>query len=507
MKIAHFAVFSPNQSGMYGTVRDLILAERMQGIDAQFVDYTVEKGGALCSKVGLFDDGVATISHDWAYREADIIVRHSAVPDPIVQVGTPIIMAMHGRPEYSFMQEHYGQNPVMKIITDHEADQNYTAYLTFWKEHLPFWSLVMPRRNIQYVPCPVDLTRFCPDGKQFSSPHWNGRPNIIVADMWREDITPFSMIPAVDRFRTVYCREAKLHLFGLPPATKGFSAQLGTRLRSSGLVGEANTLVPFLDTVYRAADILVTPHRIATRVIREALASGCPVVAGTGCAYTPYTADPRDPETFAAEINRCWLDVQGGETRPSARLMAEQSFGYEATGKAMLALGEAVLQVPKPPRPAYQWAAYSIDPTDWIVLRDFLIHEDIKNVLEIGPGLSTELMDDFGIEVLSYETEPIYVERMRRRVSKRVDVRQWSGLWLPEIDQKYRLAFLDGPAGGESRESAYRILADSSVQFVACHDSKRAEDKVWIDKYLGDWTEVARNDRSVQGLLILKRGE
>lgn len=505
MKIAHFAVFSPNQSGMYGTVRDLILAERMQGIDAQFVDYNISKDGALCSKVGYFDDGVATISHEWALKEADILVRHSTIPDPLIQVGIPTIMAVHGRPEYSIMQEHYGHNPVMRILTDHEVDRNYAAYVTFWEEHLLFWNLIMPKRHMHYVPCPVDLSRFRPTGKMFASPHWTGKPNLLVADIWREDITPFCMILAAERFRAAYCGEVKLHLFGLPPATKGFSAQLGTRLRDCGLVGEANTLVPFLDTVYRAADILITPHRIATRVIREALASGCPVVAGTGCKYTPYTADPRDPDAFAAEIERCWKDVQNGEVRTAARLMAETAFGYEATGKAMLALGEAVLESPRSPRPAYRWTSYSLDPTDWVVLRDFLIREDIQNVIEIGPGLSTELMDDLGVHVLSYETEPIFVERMRRRVTRRVNIQQWSGVWLPMIDEKYQMAFLDGPTGGENRESSYRIFANSSVSFIACHDSKRAEDRVWIDKYLGDWTEVARNDKSVQGLLILKR--
>ena len=507
LRLAHFAVFSPNQSGMYGTVRDLILAERQQGIDAEFVDYSADDSGAMYSKVGLFDKDIVTVSHDWAYKEADILVRHSMIPDPIIQVGIPVIMALHGRPEYSFMQEHHGQNPVMKIITNHESDLSYAAYVTFWPEHLLFWNLIMPKRPVHYVPCPVDLERFNPNGPKFSSSHWTGTPNVIVADMWREDITPFSMIPAVETFRKLHCDTAKLHLFGLPPASKGFTAQLGQRLRSSGLVGEANMLVPFLDTVYRAADIVVTPHRIATRVIREALASGCPVVAGTGCQYTPYTADPKDPETFAAEINRCWADLQEDENdvRRRARTMAEAAFDLDATGKAMLALGEGILQLPKPVRPALQWAPYSIDPTDWIMLRDFLLAKQIENVIEIGPGLSTELMDRLGVEVLSYETDPIFMERIKRRVSERIEVKQWNGRRLPEIGDKYQLAFIDGPAGGETREPSYRAIAESNVPFVACHDCKRKEDRQWIDKYFADWTEAGRNDDSVQGLIILER--
>jgi len=507
MKIAHFAVFSPNQSGMYATVRDLILAERMQGIDAQFIDYNVDESGVIYSKVGLCDRDIVTISHDWAYKEADILVRHSLITEPIIRVGKPIIMTMHGRPEYSYMLEHYGQSPVMKIMTDHEEDDKYAAYVTFWEEHLLFWNLIMPKREITYIPIPVDLKKFNPKGDKFFTANWIGKPNIIVADMWREDITPFSMISAVERFRQIYCSTAKLHMFGLPSRTKGFTAQLGTRLRDSGLLGEGNMLVPFIDQVYRSADILVTPHRVATRIVREALASGCPIVAGTGCKYTPYTADPREPESFAYQINQCWQDLQehGNELRLKVRKVAEVAFGYERTGQAMLTLGNKILKMPKLSRPILEWTGWSLDPTDWIMLRDILIQKKIKNVIEIGAGVSTELLDRLGIHVLSYETDPIFMERVKKRVSKQIVIKQWNGQLLPKLNSKYQLALIDGPIGGENREPSYKGIADSKIQFVACHDSKRKEDQVWIDKYFSKWKQIAKNDDSVQGLTILER--
>jgi len=512
MQIAHFAVFSPNKSGMYATVRDLILAERMQGIDAQFIDYNFDgpdngRAGMNYSKVGLCDADIVTISPDWAYEEADILIRHALITEPIIRVGKPIIMAMHGRPEYSYMLEHYGQSPVMSIMANHETDEKYAAYMTFWQEHLLPWNLIMPKREIIYIPVPVDLKRFNPDGEKYSSANWTGHPNIMVADMWREDITPFPMISAVETFRQKYSPAAKLHIFGMPHKDKGFSAQLGTRLRASGLVGECNMTVPFLDRVYRSADILVTPHRIATRIIREALASGCPVVAGTGCQYTPYTADPRDPEAFAAQIDRCWRDFQerGDEFRAKVRNVAEVAFGYEATGKAMLELGEKVMASPKPALPNLEWSGWTLSPTDWVVLRDVLREEKIQRVVEIGAGLSTELMDRLGITVLSYETDPIHMARVKRRVSKNAVIKQWNGQLLPQFDAKNQLALIDGPMGGESREPSYKGIANSGIKYAACHDCKRPEDKKWIDKYFGQWAEVARNDESVQGLVVLRR--
>ena len=368
----------------------------------------------------------------------------------------------------------------------------------------------MPKREIAYIPCCVDLKKFHPEGKKYFTENWTGRPNIMVADMWREDITPFSMIEAAEKFRQDYCPDAKLQMFGMPPATKGFTAKLGQRLRNSDLVGECNAIVPFLDNVYRSADILITPHRIATRIIREATASGLSVVAGSGCKYTPYTADPRDPDAFAYQINQCWEVLKGRqrEIRKKVRNIALAAFGPEATGKAMLEFGEKLLGMPKPEKPALQWTGWSLDPLDWIVLRDFLISEKIKNVIEIGPGLSTELMDRLGIHVLSYETDPIFILRIKRKVGPEIIIKQWNGLCLPEINaSKYKLALIDGPVGGDSREPVYSALADSKIRFIACHDSNRKEDKALISRYFGQWEKVAGTDESVQGIVILERGK
>ena len=67
LKIAHFAVFAPGRSGQYGTVRDLILAERTLGIDAQFIDSETCmscKGNKGYS--GRIDGPITTVDQKWA---------------------------------------------------------------------------------------------------------------------------------------------------------------------------------------------------------------------------------------------------------------------------------------------------------------------------------------------------------------------------------------------------------------------------------------------------------
>jgi glycosyltransferase involved in cell wall biosynthesis len=506
MRIAHFSVFSPNQSGMYATVADMIRAERMQGIEAEFVDYGTDADGNIYSKVGLVDGDIVSISPDWAYKNADILVRHSMIVEPIAKVGIPMIMAMHGRPEYSFMLEHYNKSPVMSIMCNHETDSKYAAYISFWKEHQLFWSLIMPKRKIDYIPPVVDLKKYSPDGEKYSFDKWSGCPNILVADLWREDITPFNAIVAAALFREKYVQGTKVHIFGLPPAGKGFTSQYAERLRAAGVVGEANVMVPFMDQVYRTADMLVTPHKIATRVIRESLASGLPIVAGSSCPYSEYTADVNNQEAFAHQINRCWtaLKINRKEMKAAARKTAEKEFGFENMGKVMLNLcNEILVQKRDSECLPIEWSGWSIDPTDWVVLRDVLKEKNIKKVVEFGSGVSTQLMDRLGIEVHSYETDPIHLEKIKRLVSKSTFI-LWNGLYPPSLAD-YDMALIDGPFGGENREPSYKAVAESKISIVACHDYKRKEDKVWIDKYFSKWKVLAKADESIAGLLILKR--
>ena len=505
IKIAHFAVFSPNLSGMYATVKDLVRAERLQGMDAEFVDSDTDKDGRSYSRVGLTDGDIVSKSPEWAYQNADILVRHSMIIEPITRVGIPIIMALHGRPEYSYMLEHYGESPVMKIMCNHEFDSKYAAYISFWQEHQFFWSLMMPGREIVYIPSIVDLKKFNPEGEKVLLGGQSGVPNILVADMWRQDITPFSVIEAAVLFRSKYVRTAKVQLFGLPPANKGFVSEYARRLNATGAVGETNTIVPFLEKVYRSVDILVTPNNIATRIVREALASGLPIVAGSGCPYTRYTADPRDHRAFAAKINQCWTDLCAGkDLKQEARLMAEKSFNYGLAGAAMLELCEKIMgEKAEPKYPTLEWSPGTIDPTDWVVLRDVLKERNIEKVVEFGPGVSTQLMDASGVKVHSFETDPIFLEYIKRRI-KNTTFTLWNGLFPPVLED-YQLAFIDGPTGGENREPSYKAVADSTIKIVACHDYKRADERRWIAKYFKGWKEIARADESIPGLLILER--
>jgi FkbM family methyltransferase len=304
----------------------LILAERLVGIDARFIAYDKDYQGIKQ------DGSFKTEELKWAY-EADILVRHRAIPDKLHNSGIPIVMAMHGRPESSFKLEQNKSNPIISAFSNKAKDERYKAFVTFWPEYVDLWSSIIPAKKLFYVPSMVDLDGYSPDNKPVEL---GDSPNVLISDIWREDVTPFNVIFSAVKF--VKKHGGKIHLLGIgddcikpiTPILNGLKECLGT---TAGLVRD-------IKGYYTGADLLITPHVIATRSIREALASGLLVVAGAGCKYTPYQANPMDVDEFAHQIEYCWNNTEAMQPRK----IAEAEFNLEQSGKAMKEVFKKVLK-------------------------------------------------------------------------------------------------------------------------------------------------------------------
>jgi len=345
MKVAHFGNFAPSSCGMFHTTADTVLAEREVGIDSQFIDWGHAKDyKQQYSRVGLTHGSITTVAPQWAMDEADVLVLHSALPDFVKSTGKPIVIAIHGRPEYSFVLEKLKKGACLNLYHKFAKDPQVAAFFTYWKEHLDYWNMIL-KKPVQHVPSMVDLDKFCPQGKStsFKNP---GKPNILIADIWREDVSPFSVVFAAARFIKEKCPEGRIHLYGLSkPNETSALANILNPLKERKIVGDVRGLMTNIDEAYRIADILITPHNIATRVVREALASGCPIVAGKGSAYTSYQADPHDTVAFASEIEQCWQDLQelGLDMRQAARVVAKENFNLEQAGIVLKGIYEKVV--------------------------------------------------------------------------------------------------------------------------------------------------------------------
>jgi len=489
MKIAHFAIFAPHSTGMHATVKDLILAERRVGIDAQFIDYGLNQK-AECRE-GLVDGDIHTVPLAWA-NEADIVVRHSDVPSSVFDGKKRVLFALHGRPENSFRLEQYKKTPIISTIMKAAKSGVYSGFITFWPEFVYYWSSLISAK-VYYVPSPINLDEFSPSGKRHNFGKYWGDPNIVIADMWREDTTPFNLMYAANYFKENFCNTARVHIYGIP--TKNSCVNYLGPLQGSGLVGQTCGIVNNLSEIFRSADILLTPNIISTRIIREAMASGLPIVAPNGCRFTPYTEEPRNIKAFARAINDCYGNL-GPKESLRLREQALDEFGLDVVGNSMKELLEKVMA--EPPKGKVQWNAMSITSDDWDIIKEVVESNNIKNVVEFGSGISTELFDESGVKVVSFETSMTQVEASIKAIP-RADIRPWNGKSIPTIEGD--MVLIDGPHGGKNREPSYKAVAESNIPLVICHDSHRPEDRQWVDKYFSSW-DVLKEGKT---LIVLRR--
>lgn len=331
IRVAHFAIFGPNQCGLYGTAKDMTIAEQSVGLDAGFVAFDSEYQGVHK------DNGFETKDLQWA-ESADILVRHTAMTDRLHCSGKPLVMVMHGRPESSFRLEEEGKREVVTGLYSKKDDHRYKAFITFWPEYMEIMKHIINAGKLFYVPAPVDLDWFNPKNKPYDFGELGGKPNILISDIWREDVIPFNVLFAAAKF--VEKNGGRIHMVGVGKEAAKPLAPFIVEMKKKNLLGLVYGIKEDIKSIYTACDMVITPHVIATRIVREALASGVPIVAGKGNRYTPYTANPMDVEAFENAIEECW---NSPDKNYNPRKVAEDNFGFEQTGLKAKEIYEKIL--------------------------------------------------------------------------------------------------------------------------------------------------------------------
>lgn len=337
MRIAHFAPFAPHRAGLYETTRDMIVAERLAGAQSELVDV-----GVLGEKrrVGERDtrgrEGHEVVALDYDdVTDYDIYVCNGGIPESfLARTSAPVVQIMHGRPESSFRLSQRSELPVYDLYARRARDPRWCMWVTLWSEHLPYWRVLIPSEKLRATTNPpCDLELYTPVGPRHE---WDppGRHNVLVADLWRPDADPFhtvhGLIEAADHIEGL-----RVHLYACRPPL-GPWEHVFRHMRERGILGETKGQMLNFERVLRAADVVVTPHRIATRLVREALACGTPVVAGDPCRHTPHTTLPDHPRWLMGALGGA-LELPG-EPRELAR-----PFGLDLFGPEILALYDEAL--------------------------------------------------------------------------------------------------------------------------------------------------------------------
>lgn len=323
MKLCHVAIVTPKLCGLWETTRELVAAERALGYDARVYDPAPtqhypktgeDRGALLCDRAFL--------------EAADVIIDHSGCDGTTDNLGQPHILVAHGRPRHSFNSGNNGGPPIYAYHYRLNRTPKYKAVLTFWHEHVDYLKVMFPDKPVYATGAPCDLSAWTDQGpKGYGFHDKAGAYNVVCTDAWRDDVDPWEAVMAV----ALAARQLpgiKLHIYGKQGDDKGWQP-LFKQLNEEGILGEVKGWVGGLDNVYRAASLMVTPHNINTRSIREAMACGCPVVRAT------------KEGTINASLVR--LALMYPEDRVKQRHLAEIMFNPLDVAKAFLAAVEQVI--------------------------------------------------------------------------------------------------------------------------------------------------------------------
>lgn len=367
MRIAHFNAFTPNKQGMYETIKELCVAQNKLGLDTGIFDPEHPKGGL---KDGTFE----AKSEDWA-READIYMIHSILPERFFGK-RPTLFFAHGMPEALLHDEmaydgvcgyrlHDNRaitaktsNPKqeqiflcreeLKFIKEaplttwlHYLSQPWChGMVTFWPRHQPIWKLFVPDKICEYVPGGIDLDRysmFGKNGQQLEKERFSGSPTFLYADMWRYMKNPFFTFLAFKEvvkahpnatYNGIACPTGQVMMWQLIIKTLGLTKNIPS---------PPITYHRAMERLYRGNDALISPVLDTSRVAKEAMSCGMPVLSKYFDFKWRLPADDDIERTANAILNFVddwYADKEGIRVR--ARKYAEEHFDINNSAKGMV---------------------------------------------------------------------------------------------------------------------------------------------------------------------------
>ncbi len=338
MKVVHFALMSPNQAGLYGTAKDLIFGERANGIEADIVDFGFDGK----EEERMLQDGWLKCVHWQEALRSDLVIRHSAAPMSVTDK-VPFMLALHGRPINTFLLsfQQGRKNPLIETIYQASEQKMFRGFISFWDYNTRIWKEILSPSPVYQVPAPVDLERFNPDGKAHSF-KGNYDFRLLIADMWREDscpVTPFfNALETASFLEKTNGIRVQVNAVGVPKRARELLTLIKVKSNNNH-IGETIPMVNNIELVYRASDAVLTSHKVSTRVVRESLACGTPIL--TTDSSPDYQPSVKGTDLAEAIIS---LMTKGRDrTRLESRTYAETAFDPIKAGSVMKSLCEKVL--------------------------------------------------------------------------------------------------------------------------------------------------------------------
>ncbi|MBW1802481.1 MAG: hypothetical protein JRJ85_17335 [Deltaproteobacteria bacterium] len=322
-RIVHFCNYTPLSAGLYPETRDLIYEELRRGYDAWLIDHTVENNLTFKETLhdSLYKEGrVIRIEEDNVSRDADIICWHDWIPEEYMKDRSKnIIMFLHAITTVLFNTELHGGEKVISFLKQvNETIPHCHFYITLWPVQYAYWKNII-RKNL-VVTNPIidtDCIRLKPD-THFDPTHLK----LVVLDSWRGGREPYYIFNAIQLLMERYHSgelpyKVSLDIYGIDPDS--IPPVWHTIIRDDFRQYFHFKGRDLPQNIYDAHDIILTQVRgdsTESRVVREGLLSGTPIVAGLSYVdWTEFKHDCCDLEGYAHQIEKCWNQMQDKTTR------------------------------------------------------------------------------------------------------------------------------------------------------------------------------------------------
>jgi len=285
LKIAHWCLFGPKLSGMYETVRELILAEnQIDGVLAGMCETPrpdapnpVVKRAAEGGMVDAFHPELRTQDWGWAMKWADVHMVHTTMSKRVSEL-TPKVFFAHGTPE-ACLDNELQPNDKRKSFTSTAAwIERFEASFVTSKRAEQMWKVFdHSGEKVHRVTKGIDLTWW---QRSSTKQELDGDPSILYGEIWRNIKHPLYLLYAMNDLYKEN-KDIRLNVWGANmnvPVWKDIMdrAYFNDFLGNQGMRG----IVDYPEHYYTRGDVYFGSaiYGDLSRSMQEAMACGCPVV-------------------------------------------------------------------------------------------------------------------------------------------------------------------------------------------------------------------------------------
>jgi hypothetical protein len=187
---------------------------------------------------------------------------------------------VHGRPLACFRPEQNSQGGSFSLYSNVSKWNRTKGMLYFWEEHKECWSHFFNGKDIVLSAPPIDINVYSSKGDKYDIQD-KGAHNVLICDSTREDIDLFetfiNLIKASEKIKNI-----KIHYFGHEHHGIPCWDMLIRLMQEKNILGDVHGRVTNMELVYRSMDVLVSPNKILTRTVAEALCCGLHVLGNSG---------------------------------------------------------------------------------------------------------------------------------------------------------------------------------------------------------------------------------